>query len=1580
MSVPYSTRSPLVPPSLAERVDEVCDCFEAAWKLGQRPHLEDYLGDAPEPMRLILLRELVVVEIQYRRWCGELVALPEYQRRFPHHAEMLGALFGIEGAQTTTPSGEITSAHSRLGRYRLTGRIGSGSFGVVYQGHDDELRRDVAIKVPHRRHISSPGDIETYLAEARILAGLDHPGIVPVHDVGRTEDGLCYLVTKLAAGRDLRQLIQDARPSVAAAVEIVARIAEALHHAHQCGLVHRDIKPANILLDAEGNPLLTDFGLALREEDFAQGPTFAGSPAYMSPEQARGEGHLVDRRTDVFGLGVVFYELLTGDRPFSAASAAELLEQIKTAEPSPPSQGNDAIPSELDRICLKALAKRVSDRYGTALDLAEDLRRWQQQKLDKVAVKGQALVVPKGLRPFEAEDADFFLQLLPGPRDANGLPDSIRFWKTRIEAVDADKTFRVGLLYGPSGCGKSSLVKAGLLPRLSDTVVPVYVEATAAETEARLLKGLRRHCSSLPKDGHLVETLAALRRGGGRRGTRKVLLVLDQFEQWLHGRREETNTELVEALRQCDGQYVQCLVLVRDDFGMAATRFMSELEIPIVQGQNFATVDRFDLPHARKVLVEFGRAFGRLPTDKTNAHEQFLDQALAGLAQDGQIICVRLILFVEMVKLRPWTPATLKEVGGIEGLGVTFLEEMLGERAVNPAHRRHQQAAQAVLSALLPDQGSDIRGHMRSHQELLAASGLTQRPSAFGDLLRILDTDLRLIAPTDSEGAEEGAGVRGQESGVEGQESGVRGQESGVRGQDRVAASLNPDSCLLTSGTHYYQLTHDYLVPALRQWLTARQRETRRGRAELLLAERANVWNARPQKRHLPTWWEWATICLHSRPRDWTEPQRRMMRAAGRNRLLQAGVLALLLGVLGWAAVEGSRYLRAVELVRALDSVDMAGVSKIAQDLSSCRKWAEPRLRRMIEEGDHKQRLHASLALLPVDPGQVNYLYDKMLDADRQPDELWVLCQALREHQPEIAKRLSTFLEEEANSDRRLRAACALAFFDPLNPLWSDDTRLSDEVANKLLKEPPALADSWLVGSRAVRLQFGNSLRTIVSDPTRSESERTMAAHLSLLCKPIEVRTEEMAAFVLDTDDLLLYDRVLPYLLAKGDEAVGLMSEELDKRPSPEMSEVENDTLAKRQAKAAVFLLQYEQQEGPWPVQQADRLWPLLRGDADPRLRACLIHRFSRAGADPETLVRQYEDVEQDVAAQRALLLSLGGFKDSLPAGQRRRLAARLRLLESYRENPDPGVHAAVDWLLRSWGQSAELDAIDRELAGVPAGQRRWYVNGQGQTLTLLEGPVEFEMGSKAEEAGRQADESLHRTVIPRCFALGAKEVTALQFRAFLEAHPGPRHDWEASDRFSPDPGGPMIGVTWFQAVQYCRWLSEQEGIPEEQMCYPPLDQIKPGMEMRADYLSRTGYRLPTEAEWEYACRSHSVAPRHCGISEELLGNYAWYVPNANGRTHAVGNKMPNDYGLFDLYGNASEWCQDAAAPYPAGHDEQPVEDREDLREITNSGSRVLRGGSFASPALDLRSAQRFELEAAAARSLAGMRVARTYH
>src|SRR5262249_7169074 len=264
-----------------------------------------------------------------------------------------------------------------------------------------------------------------------------------------------------------------------------------------------------------------------------------------------------------------------------------------------------------------------------------------------------------------------------------------------------------------------------------------------------------RACPDLPRGLGLVDSLAQLRRGRILPPERKVLLVLDQFEQWLHANRGGENTELVTALRHCDGEHVQAVVLVRDDFWLATTRFMRELDIRLLEGDNSAAVDLFDPRHAKKVLMAFGQAYGALPEriDELNKdQETFLDQSISGLSQDGKIISVRLALFAEMMKGKPWTPATLREVGGTEGVGLTFLEETFTSLTAPPEHRLHQKAAQAVLKALLPESGTDIKGQMRSRQELLDASGYANRPREFDDLIRILDPELRLITPTDPDG------------------------------------------------------------------------------------------------------------------------------------------------------------------------------------------------------------------------------------------------------------------------------------------------------------------------------------------------------------------------------------------------------------------------------------------------------------------------------------------------------------------------------------------------------------------------------------------------------------------------------------------------------------------------------------------------------------------------------------------------------------------------------------------------------------------------------------------------------------
>ncbi|HJZ90454.1 MAG TPA: protein kinase, partial [Gemmataceae bacterium] len=267
-------------------------------------------------------------------------------------------------------------APAAFGRYQVRGTLGTGGFGAVYLGHDTQLDRPVAIKVLRGGSDVSDVEAEQFLQEARRLARLSHPGIVTVHDVG-LEGGQVYIVSDFLDGPDLGRWMRDHRPAWPEAARIAAVVADALAHAHARLIVHRDIKPANIVMTPDRGPVLVDFGLGL--DDAAAGGSelgvVSGTPAYMAPEQVAGEAHRIDGRTDIYSLGVVLFEMLCGRLPFRAANIQELLRQVRDDEPQPPRQLVRDLPPELERACLRAMAKRLQDRHTTAGDFADDLRR-----------------------------------------------------------------------------------------------------------------------------------------------------------------------------------------------------------------------------------------------------------------------------------------------------------------------------------------------------------------------------------------------------------------------------------------------------------------------------------------------------------------------------------------------------------------------------------------------------------------------------------------------------------------------------------------------------------------------------------------------------------------------------------------------------------------------------------------------------------------------------------------------------------------------------------------------------------------------------------------------------------------------------------------------------------------------------------------------------------------------------------------------------------------------------------------------------------------------------------------------------
>lgn len=391
--------------SLTRRMDGICDRFEAAWKSGSAPRIEDHLKQLPGDTDGSLLLELLRLDLEYRCRQSETQNPEDYHTRFGNaFAEIQASLFPERAAdssqpQTVPPFVDPTDVETLppdehvpvkssaaagdlvnyFGDYELLEEIARGGMGVVYKARQTKLNRTVAIKMILAGQLASQPAVGRFYAEAESAGRLDHPNIVPIYEVGQHQ-GQHYFSMAYVDGESLAAKVSGGPLSPLVAAQTVKIVAEAVQYAHEQGIIHRDLKPANVLLDKAGQPKVTDFGLARKIDAGGDGPTATGdvlgTPSYMPPEQAGGESWKIGSHSDVYSLGAILYCLLTGRPPFQAANTLDTLMQVLNNEPAPPVLLNQDVDRDIQAICLKCLEKEAQRRYPSARLLIDDLTRY----------------------------------------------------------------------------------------------------------------------------------------------------------------------------------------------------------------------------------------------------------------------------------------------------------------------------------------------------------------------------------------------------------------------------------------------------------------------------------------------------------------------------------------------------------------------------------------------------------------------------------------------------------------------------------------------------------------------------------------------------------------------------------------------------------------------------------------------------------------------------------------------------------------------------------------------------------------------------------------------------------------------------------------------------------------------------------------------------------------------------------------------------------------------------------------------------------------------------------------------------
>ena len=749
-----------------------------------------------------------------------------------------------------------------------------------------------------------------------------------------------------------------------------------------------------------------------------------------------------------------------------------------------------------------------------------------------------------------------------------------------------------------------------------------------------------------------------------------------------------------------------------------------------------------------------------------------------------------------------------------------------------------------------------------------------------------------------------------------------------------------------------YQLTHDYLVPSLREWLTRKQGETDKGRAELKLAERAGVWGANRENKQLPTLWEWLQIRRWTERNKWTKSESFMMDRANRyhwTRLAVVGsaatiLIASVLGMRQWFQQRENE--RAQDaMVSELQTADLQSIPDELRKVAKLRPGIDVKVEEAIKavDANSEKRLKLSLALLGRSQQALEYVANELPNAESK--QVPILVAQLKPYADQLREKYWE-IAEGGDPNSLLQVASALAALDPNSDRWRG---VSGKVVSQLVKENPLRLAHWIDALRPARSQFVLDLASRVLENTGSISQTEKDLAVDILESYVEGFDALHELIVLGEPKV--FARFFKKYEGFRKEALEKLQEELARKPPTIDPQNATDPqrlgAIQRQANAAVALARLE---NPQPI------YEFLTVDRDPEGLAQFIYRIRGREVSPSLLMKSFETLralpvpndptkrQQHYYRLYGMLLGLGEYPlDQLPSAEREGFLKQLSSL--YAEHPSRTIHSAVGWLLRRWGQEEKVRSVaEKELPYDPSGVREWYVIRVDPTARIegsakegdtreegtidLAAPIyftmivypggEFEMG----EAGQQEKKG-----VAGPFAVSDREVSWGQFSAVDDdSH---RKTWEIQfnqmlkgRRLYSDE--PVFGVSWFDAVSYCRWLTERKMLGEENQCYLQKDLSRANTSSKG-WLEitdnkdwewqmdprKSGFRLLTEAEWEYVARGGAIAQFGFGTSLHLLGEYGWFFDNSEKWSHRTGLLRPSVAGLFDIHGNVWEWVDD---------------------------------------------------------------------